>query len=342
MSVDLMTPRLTASPFSRANPVSKLAAAAVITVVVMLSVDWVSASVVLAAELLLMPVLGVNPWLLFKRGWPLLAAAATGAWATALLAEKTGAVLFQLGPVVFTEDSVAGGIAIGLRSLAVALPGIFLLLTTDPTDLADALAQKLKLPHRFVLGALAAMRLVGLLVEEWRTLGLARRARGVGAENRPIAKAGAFVGQAFGLTAQAIRRATRWRLPWRRAVLVQVARTWAASVDRQQVDVWRAPGGVLIAGAAPRPCSRRHLELHLRRQAWLDVAGACGSDSRPPSASSAVSSSVSWRHGISCRRCSSPAPSSRNAGDQPDRQRRQRPSVRRPVARAAIPPRRSP
>ena len=250
MSVDLMNPRLAASPFSRANPVSKLAAAALVTVVVMLSVDWVSASVVLAAELLLMPVLGVSPWLLLKRGWPLLAAAAVGAWATALLAEKTGAVLFRFGPLIFTEDSVAGGVAIGLRSLAVALPGIFLLLTTDPTDLADALAQKLKLPHRFVLGALAAMRLVGLLVEEWRILGLARRARGVGAENRPLAKAGAFAGQAFGLIVQAIRRATRLAVAMEARGFGAGPRTWARESTYSMVDVWVLLGGAVIAGAA--------------------------------------------------------------------------------------------
>jgi hypothetical protein len=35
-------------------------------------------------------------------------------------------------------------------------------------------------PHRFVLSALAAMRLVGVLAEEWTALGQARRARGLG------------------------------------------------------------------------------------------------------------------------------------------------------------------
>ena len=99
-----------------------------------------------------------------------------------MLAEKTGSVLLDAGPLLFTTDSVTAGIAIGLRGLAIALPGIYLLLSTDPTDLADALAQKLRLPQRFVLGALAAMRLVGLLVSEWQSLGMARRARGVGAD----------------------------------------------------------------------------------------------------------------------------------------------------------------
>ena len=37
---------------------------------------------------------------------------------TALLAEKTGRVLFEFGPVLFTEDSVNAGLAIGLAAQA--------------------------------------------------------------------------------------------------------------------------------------------------------------------------------------------------------------------------------
>ncbi|HEX2246407.1 MAG TPA: energy-coupling factor transporter transmembrane component T [Arthrobacter sp.] len=250
MSLDIMTPRLTASPFTRANPLSKLAAVGMVTVVVMLSVDWVSAGVVLAAELLLMPVLGISAWALFRRGWPLVVAALVGAYGTALLAEKTGAVVFEAGPLLFTEDSINSGVAIGLRSLAVALPGIFLLLTTDPTDLADALAQKLKLPHRFVLGALAGLRLVGLLVDEWRTLGLARHARGVGAENKPLAKLTAFLGQAFGLIVQAIRRATRLAVAMEARGFGGAERTWARESTFSRVDIWVFLGGALVSTAA--------------------------------------------------------------------------------------------
>jgi energy-coupling factor transport system permease protein len=116
--------------------------------------------------------------------------------------------------------------------------------------LADALAQKLKLPHRFVLGALAGLRLVGLLVDEWRTLGLARHARGVGAENKPLAKLTAFLGQAFGLIVQAIRRATRLAVAMEARGFGGAERTWARESTFSRVDIWVFLGGALVSTAA--------------------------------------------------------------------------------------------
>lgn len=256
MSVDILSPSIADSVLARANPVSKLLAALVLTVALLLSVDWVSASVALACELCLLPLLAVGPLQLLKRIWPLVVAAAVAAYGTALLAPKTGAVLFALGPVIFTAGSVASGAAIGLRGLAIALPGVFLLLSTDPTDLADGLAQKLRLPHRFVLGALAGMRLAGLLVDEWRVLGLARRARGVGAGNNPVARLKSFAGQAFGLMVQAIRRATRLAVAMEARGFGGVVdgkaapRTWARESVFTRRDLWVLAGGTAIAALA--------------------------------------------------------------------------------------------
>ncbi|WP_171584642.1 energy-coupling factor transporter transmembrane protein EcfT [Arthrobacter sp. 260] len=250
MSVDVLTPQLTGRILPRANPLSKLFAAVLVTVVVMLSIDWVSAAVVLGSELLLLPLLGISAWQLLKRTWPLVLAAVVAGYGTALLAEKTGAVLLEFGPVLFTQDSVNSGIAIGLRGLAIALPGIFLLTTTDPTDLADALAQKLKMPHRFVLGALAGLRLVGLLVDEWRTLGLARHARGVGFEGNPVARLRNFLGQGFGLIVQAIRRASRLAVAMEARGFGAGDRTWARESTFTRLDLWVCLVGVLIAGTA--------------------------------------------------------------------------------------------
>ena len=250
MSVDLLTPELANSVLTRANPVAKLAAALCITITLLLSVDWVSASVALVCELFMLPLLGVRPVTFLRRTWPLAAAAAVAAYSTALLGAKLGPVWLQIGPAVFTEHSVLTGIAIGLRGLAVAFPGVFLLFSTDPTDLADGLAQKLRLPARFVLGALAGMRLVGLLVDEWRTLGLARRARGVGSGHSPIARFQAFLGQAFALLVQAIRRATRLAVAMEARGFGGMVdgrpapRTWARESSYSRLDAW-----VLAAGA---------------------------------------------------------------------------------------------
>lgn len=250
MSTDYLTPVLTGRTLVGANPVSKLFAAAVITLALMSSIDWVSAVVVLACEVALMPLLGISVWGLFRRIWPLLIAALLGAYGTALLAEKTGEVLLQVGPVLFTEGSVVAGIAVGLRALALALPGIFLVLTTDPTDLADALAQKLRMPHRFVLGALASLRLVGLLVEQWESLGLARHARGVGSDRSLVARVRNLLGQSFGLIVQAIRRATRLATAMEARGFGGGERTWARESTFSRVDAAVAAVGLLVAVGA--------------------------------------------------------------------------------------------
>lgn len=252
VGTDLRNPtrRPAGTLLERANPLSKLTAAAAVTLAVLVSVDWISSSIVLAGELLLLPLLRVRPLILLKRIWPLIIAALIGAWGTALLAEKTGTVLLDAGPVLFTSDSVAAGIAIGLRGLAIALPGIYLLASTDPTDLADALAQKLRLPHRFVLGALAAMRLVGLLISEWQSLGMARHARGVGADSGPLTRVRSFMGQAVALLVQAVRRATRLAAAMEARGFGSGNRTWARTSVFTVLDVWVALYGVLLAGAA--------------------------------------------------------------------------------------------
>ncbi|MCC3275149.1 energy-coupling factor transporter transmembrane protein EcfT [Arthrobacter sp. zg-Y20] len=235
---------------ARANPLSKLTSAALLTLAVLVTVDWVSAAVVLALELLLLPLLHIRAGTLLRRISPLLVAALIGAWGTALLAEKTGAVLFAAGPLIFTSGSVAAGIAIGLRGLAIALPGIYLLTSTDPTDLADALAQKLRLPHRFVLGALAAMRLVGLLVEEWRTIGLARHARGAGPDAGAAARLKGFAGQALALLVQAIRRATRLAVAMEARGFGAGDRSWARTSTFSRIDAAVLATGVVVSAAA--------------------------------------------------------------------------------------------
>jgi len=250
MSVDVLAAPRSSAWLAGANPLAKLGAGMVITVLLLMSVDWVSASVALALEVLLLPLAGLSAGALLRRGWPILLAAAVGGYGTALLAPKTGELLLALGPVSFTTGSVAAGAAIALRGLAIALPGIIVLASTDPTDLADALAQKLRLPHRFVLGALAAMRLVGLLVAEWQTLGMARRARGVGGEPGLFSGARAGAGQAMALLVQAIRRASRLAVTMEAKGFGAGPRTWARESSYTGRDLGVLAGGLVIAAVS--------------------------------------------------------------------------------------------
>src|SRR5690606_17199977 len=123
-----------------------------------------------------------------------------------------------------TDGSIEIAIATVLRVLAIALPAVVLFVTVDPTRFADSLAQLLRLPSRFVLGALAALRLVALLLDDWRTLEQARRARGIAGRGRVRR----FPGQVFAILVLAIRRGGRLATAMEaRAFGAPIARSWA-------------------------------------------------------------------------------------------------------------------
>ncbi|WP_336922220.1 energy-coupling factor transporter transmembrane component T family protein [Aquipuribacter sp. SD81] len=202
----------TGAPLARANPVAKLAVAAVLGLALVLTTDLVTVAVALAGVLLALPFAGLGPRALWRRGWVVVVAAVPSGVFTALLGVDSGDVVWawSVGGATLldvTTGSLQSGLAIALRILAIGLPGVVLLATTDPTDLADSLAQDLHLPHRFVLAGLAGMRLFGVLAEEWQVLTQARRARGLGGGGR-WSRLRTLGGQLFALLVLAVRRAT--------------------------------------------------------------------------------------------------------------------------------------
>ncbi len=184
------------------NPVAKLAASLLIAVTLALSVDAASAVTALALEIPLLPFVGL-PWSVFwRRTAPLWIAAPLAGLTVALYGRGSGHVYLDWLVVHVTDGSVHQAGVTALRVLAIALPAVVLFATVDATELADGLAQLLHLPARFVLGALAALRLIGLMRDDWRALELARRARGVADRGR----ARRFAGLAFALFVLSIRR----------------------------------------------------------------------------------------------------------------------------------------
>ncbi|MET1052256.1 MAG: energy-coupling factor transporter transmembrane component T [Mycetocola sp.] len=200
-----LIPEIRDSAIARVNPVAKLAVAVFLSVTLLLSIDVVSASVALVLVGVLLFWSGLDARQFWLRTAPLWFAAPFAGFTTVLYGEDSGAVLAEWGFVSITEGSLALGLAITLRVLAIGLPSIVLFATTDPTDLADGLSQVLRLPSRFVLGGLAGMRMIGLFIDDWRALGQARRARGVGDAN-VLARLGT---QAFALLVLAIRRGSK-------------------------------------------------------------------------------------------------------------------------------------
>ncbi len=212
------------SRMSRVNPVAKLGAAAAITVPLVLTLDVVSASVALVLELLLMPLAGLGWREFWARTWIVWALAPLTGLTIALYGRTSGEVYVDWLFVTVSEGSLVLALATTIRVLAIALPSVVLFASVDPTDLADGLGQVLRLPARFVLGALAGLRMVGLFLDDWRSLELARRARGVADRGRLRR----FLGMAFALLVLSLRRGTKLATAMEaRGFGAPVPRTWA-------------------------------------------------------------------------------------------------------------------
>jgi energy-coupling factor transport system permease protein len=231
----------------RINPVAKLAAAAIISVALVPSIDWVSATVACACEAVLLPFAGLGARRFLLRTSPVWIAAVLAAVTILLYGRAAGHSHFRFLLVNVTDGSIELSIATLLRVLAIGIPAVVLFVTVEATELADGLAQVVRLPSRFVLGALGGMRLVGLFLDDWKSLELARRARGIADRGRLRR----FAGQAFALLVLSIRRGSKLATAMEaRGFGASNARSWARDSSfgwRESVLVGLA---VVIAAAA--------------------------------------------------------------------------------------------
>ena len=175
------------APLARAHPLAKIGAALVLMFALFITIDPLTPALVLIAEIAAVPLIGIPSRALFRRALPAFIGAIGIGFFNALL-----------------SGDVIGGVAIGLRLVGIALAGIVAVASIDPTELADALVEHLHAPRRFIVGALAAFRLMPLFADEWQTIAMARRARGL--DNGRIT---AFFSMTRSLLVAAIRRATR-------------------------------------------------------------------------------------------------------------------------------------
>jgi energy-coupling factor transport system permease protein len=169
--------------------------------------------VVLSVLVALIPSSGLSPRALMSRFWLLGATALSIAVVNVLFApQQLGPIVISLGPIAIGAETLVNGVGLALRLLAIALAGLLATATTQPTDLADALVQQLRVSPRFAVGALAALRLLPLMATEWQTIAMARRARGVDAGRNPFVAVGLFGGQMLSLLVRAVRRGGRMAL----------------------------------------------------------------------------------------------------------------------------------
>jgi len=236
----------------RRNPTAKLAGSALLTFILLTSIDPVTPAVAIVLELALVPLFGIRYPRLLRRAWPLVVSGvAVFAFTLIFTTHGGGSTLLAVGPFDVTTGSLAAALGLALRIFAVALPGLLVFATTDPTDLADSLVQQVRVPARFAIGALVAFRLVPLLADEWEMLTLARRARGVDAGRNPVARVRLFAQTTFALLVGAIRRGTRLATAMdARGFDSATKRTVARPQRFVAADAGLVAGALLVAGVA--------------------------------------------------------------------------------------------
>ncbi len=184
-----------ATGLRRLDPLALLGSAMVLSAAAL-----VSGSVALNLALALFAIMtalvgGLAPRRVALLSAPAILAAASVAFSNALLS----------GDGLTAASSWAAAALPASRVLAVALPGLVAAIALDPTQLADALVVRLRVPARPAYSVLAGLRLLPLLTDEWEVLGRASRARGLGGSG-VRARISQFGSMTFRLLVAALRR----------------------------------------------------------------------------------------------------------------------------------------
>jgi energy-coupling factor transport system ATP-binding protein len=165
--------------------------------------------------------------------------------------------LFAVASVSFSNwllspaHEVSTGALAGLRVAFFVLPGLLLVSRMDPSALGDHLAQRLRLPARPVVAAVAALYRFESLGEQWDQLARVRRVRGLGPGRSPLDRGRHVAALTFALLIQTLRQAGRMAVAMEARGFSPVAvsptgviaprRTWAAPAP------WRPPDSVMLA-----------------------------------------------------------------------------------------------
>jgi len=206
------------APLASRHPLAKLGAAALMMLALFVAIDIVTPVILLAVLVAAVPVSGLRPITLLRRAWPLLVAGLAIAILNTVFAPHQSGAAVRIGPILLGLTTIVEGAAVGLRIVGIAL------------------------------AALAAVRMLPVLADEWRLIGLARRARGIEAGLNPVIALRLAAGRLFALLVAAIRRGTRLALAMdARGFGERPCRTVARpqSVDRAD---WLLVAGALLAG----------------------------------------------------------------------------------------------
>jgi len=174
--------------------------------------------------------------------------------------------LFAVASVSFSNwllspgREVSTGALAGLRVAFFVLPGVLLASRIDPSALGDQCGQRLRLPARPVVAAVAALHRFEGLGEHWAQLARIRRVRGLGPDGSPLGRARSIGALTFALLIETLRQAGRMAVAmeargFSAAVTSTGGRTWAEPAPWKPADSLMVALGLAVA-AIPTVVSR--------------------------------------------------------------------------------------
>jgi energy-coupling factor transporter transmembrane protein EcfT len=142
-------------------------------------------------------------------------------------------------------DEAAGA---GLRILYIVIPAALVSPTIEPSRLGDHLAQRLRMPSRVVVAAVAALQRLDVTLDQWQTIQRARRARGLGLDGGLVRRTRASAAGAFALLVVSLRQAALTTMAMdARGFGAATRRTWAEPAPWTLADTAVLAAGSVLA-----------------------------------------------------------------------------------------------
>ncbi len=233
-------------PSSRCNPAALLLIALGAAIGSFFVDHWQTGVLTLALSALLAPVAvrGVRPTL--ARLIPVTLAALTVGW-SALAFSDRGFLAAQSWPIAAAEVTRIG---------CLVIPGVLLIPSLPPSRLGDALAQRLRLPHRPVVAVSAGLLRLQQLLDVWRTMTDVRRIRGLDPGRSPVGRVRHAAGMTFALLVYALRAAQELALSMDARGFAGARRRTFALPSPWGVADWIGVGVATVLVATPMVLSR--------------------------------------------------------------------------------------
>ncbi|MCQ2009149.1 energy-coupling factor transporter transmembrane protein EcfT [Sporolactobacillus sp. STSJ-5] len=126
-----------------------------------------------------------------------------------ILFGKGSHIIYHQSLILITQESLARGVLLGLRTFTFSLIGMIFATTTLPVPFFYSLMQQLRVPVRYAYGCLAAFRMIPIMAEEFMHIRQAMRVRGMTRQKGVKAFCERMTRYTITMLAQSIRRAQR-------------------------------------------------------------------------------------------------------------------------------------